>query len=178
MVTSVDPAMHQMRYPDSPNRNSVEDGNRFQDFIMRMTLQHLGIPIQVYTSAYNQLGQGETIQRGWEFKFDSRCSDTRHLSIEVAEKAKADNPNWVPSGIYRCSEDTIYVQGNYEVLYYLWARELIAWHQVKVIGKINYVEFPKDRPTIRRFFLPFAEANRIAWHVLLMPREGQPRLFK
>ena len=175
---NVDLELHQKRYPNSPNPNSVEDGNRFQDFVMRVTLQHYGIPIQVYTSSRNQLEHGETVQRGWEIKFDNRCSQTERLSIEGEEKAKAENPNWIPSGIYRCGPDTIYVQGNYEIIYYLWVRELIAWHKTKIVGKTKYVEFPQNNPTIRRFFLPFHEANKLAWHILRFERDEQPRLLK
>jgi len=143
-------------YPDSPNGASFSDGMQFQDWVVeRMSRE--GFYIQLYSSRYYQYHKGESIQK-CEIKLDNRCTDTGRLSIEVAEKSRASIDVWTPSGIKRNDNTIFYVQGNTERLYLFAKKDLLLYLETR---RPELAEFPPDGPTIRRFFLPFAEADRM-----------------
>jgi hypothetical protein len=87
------------RYPDSKDQQSDENGREFQDFCC-VELARVGIVVQLFSSRRYQFEQGESVQ-GVEIKLDRRCTETGRLSIEIAEKTRADQRNWIASGIYR-----------------------------------------------------------------------------
>ena len=58
------------------------------------------IILQNMSSQKYQFNIGENLQ-GFEIKLDTRCTETGRMSIEVAEKSRADSTKWTPSGIYR-----------------------------------------------------------------------------
>jgi hypothetical protein len=140
-------------YPDSVNETSVQDGLEFQDMVCDL-LRPYGVFIQNYSSRRYQFDVGENPQ-GIEIKLDRRCTETGRLSIEVAEKSKAANANFVPSGIYRKDNTWLYVQGNQNVIYLFGRSFLRSLHKT---GK--YKEHTE--PTVKAFFLPFEAADRYA----------------
>jgi len=144
-------------YPLFPNDESIQRGMEFQDFVMLALSRH-GVFIQPYSSRLYQYEHGENPQ-GVEIKLDARCTDTGRLSIEIAEKVNAKNHAWVNSGIYRRDNTWLYVQGNFKTLYVLPKTLLKLLHQSK-----RYQEH--ELPTIRKFYLPLAEAERYAALVL------------
>lgn len=152
MTTEVNAAL----YPDSKNGNSFADGLEFQDFVVEQ-FNKWGFYIQLHSSKLYQLTRGESVQRV-EIKLDRRCTETGRLSIEVGERTALDRP-WVSSGIYRDDNTAFYIQGNRERLYLFDRKVLIRIHQQMYGGR--YEEAPRERPTIRKFYLPFDIADRI-----------------
>ena len=61
---------------------------------------------------------------GIEIKYDEISQTTGNLFIEVAEKRKAENPNWVLSGIMRQDNCWGYLIGNYDEAYLFLKRHL------------------------------------------------------
>ena len=64
----------------------IEDGVRFQDFVVDLAWQ-AGLVIAQYASKTYQLAIGES-RSGVEIKYDKRRAETGNLCIEVAEKAR------------------------------------------------------------------------------------------
>jgi len=140
-----------MRYPDCKDIDSFQSGLEFQDFVCEK-LAREGIILQNLSSKKYQFDLGENLQ-GFEIKLDRRCTDTKRLSIEVAEKTQATNPSWVPSGIYRNDNAWLYIQGNYEVLYIF---PTVFLRQLYQRGRFKIEELP----TIKKFYLPFDKADQ------------------
>lgn len=151
----------QERYPDSKNPYSTKEGLEFQDFIAD-ELFTLGIIIQNYSSKKYQLTVGENRQ-GVEIKLDNRCTETGRMSIEIAEKSKASNWEFVPSGIYRRDNTILYIQGNYN-LYAIFSKKfLISLHKKDIYEEH---ESPRNNPTVRAFFLPLPAVEKYAIKVV------------
>jgi hypothetical protein len=147
--------MSMANYPDCKHADSLEVGHQFQDFVC-CELAKQGIILQNLASRKYQFNIGENIQ-GFEIKFDGRCTDTGRLSIEIAEKSRADMPEWTQSGIYRSDNTWLYIQGNYQLLYIFAVNVLRNMHGS---GKFEEHEEPKYTPTVRAFFLPFSYADK------------------
>lgn len=143
-------------YPDSVHSDGLEVGAQFLDFVME-TLQKRGVILQPYTSKKNQYSLGESLQ-GWEVKLDSRFTDTKRLSIEIAEKTKADNKSWIPSGIYRRDNTWLYIQGNYECFYIFMKKFLVSLHKT---GRYKEDEIP----TLKKYYLPITDADKYGYKI-------------
>jgi len=146
-------------YPDAKDDKTLQDGLEFQDFIADLFMKEIGISITSYSSRKWQFSSGENRQ-GIEIKMDRRMTDTGNVSIEVAEKSRADMPNWTPSGIMRQDNTWLYVQGNYKTV--------IVFGKATL--KLFYEKYYKDKvwepnKTIKTFLMPIAEARRIALKV-------------
>lgn len=141
-------------YPDAKNDNEFERGLRFQDFVVEALTRELGIVIQIFSSQRYQFDNGESVQ-GWEIKLDSWCTKSGRLSIELAEKSRADIPVWTPSGIFRDDNTLFYVQGNKEC-FWLFFRKHLRW-----IFEREEPEVHEKRGTIRTFYLPIERADKI-----------------
>lgn len=144
-------------YPDCKHADPLQTGAEFLDFVM-VTLQTRGLYLQPFTSKKYQYEKGESLQ-GWEVKFDGRYTDTGQLSIEVAEKTKAANTEWVKSGIYRNDNTLLYIQGNYTGFYIFIRKQLVVLHTIKDDGKWRYTR--AEIPTLQKFYLPIITANRL-----------------
>lgn len=151
------------QYKDAKHANNLERGSEFQDFVQDMIALHLGINLQFYTSKRYQYDVGESRQ-GWEIKLDALCTDTKRLSIETAEKVRASDNVWTPSGIYRTDNTWMYVQGNYDILFLFPKAFLKQLHVVKDGHEWRYQR--KEEPTIQAFYLPIEDAMRYAARVL------------
>ena len=139
-------------YPDAPLDNSLEKGREFLDFVM-LNLKALGIYMQPFTSKRYQYDVGESIN-GIEVKYDSRFTDTGRLSIEIAEKTKASNKDWSPSGIYREDNTWLYVQGNFDHFFIFIKKHLVFLH------KTGRYQEGESYGTVKKFYLPIEDAER------------------
>lgn len=145
-------------YPDCKDPRSYESGLEFQDFVADLLRDELGLVITNYQSQRFQFGMGENKQ-GIEIKLDRDILRTSNVSIEVAEKARADNPYYVPSGIYRNDNSWLYIQGNWDIVF------IFAKNVLRLVHKTR--RYPTDTlPTLQRFLLPLGEAKRYAAKVL------------
>lgn len=150
----------EMKYPkynkiNSGHSDSFEIGNSFQDFVC-LELAKQNIILQNINSKKFQFEVGENLQ-GFEIKFDGTCTKTNRLSIEIAEKTDGNNLNWVNSGILRSDNSWLYIQGNYS-LFYIFSKNVLKLMNDKRI--YEYAEFPFDKPTIKKFYLPFTDADK------------------
>lgn len=147
------------RYPDSKHPEEFERGIEFQDFVAEVMHDRLGITITNYQSRRYQFGNGENKQ-GIEIKLDHNCLRTGRLSIETAEKGRASNAAWVPSGIYRQDNSWLYIQGTYRLLFVFAKSTLLTLH-----GTGDYEEH-EARGTVRGYYLPIPIARRYAAVIL------------
>ena len=141
---------------NSGHIDSFEVGNEFQDFVC-IELAKQGIILQNINSKKFQFNVGENLQ-GFEIKYDARCTGdrgttaTNQLSIEIAEKTRADNSKFVPSGIYRNDNSWLYIQGNFKTFWIFSKKLLILLHFSR-----RYKEH--ELPTIKKFYLPLEDAD-------------------
>jgi hypothetical protein len=154
--------MREPSYPDA-RPNTFRDGIEFQDFVC-VQLARYGIILQNLASKKYQYDIGENLQ-GFEIKLDARHMETGRLSIEIAEKTRAANPTWVPSGIYREDNSWLYIQGNYQRIYVFDKGVLKRYHRQK---RPNEYEHPRDHPTVRKFYLPHKTAEAAAAKVICL----------
>lgn len=148
-----------MRYPDSKNPNSVQEGLEFQDKVMDR-LAEAGMLLQNYTSKKYQFEKGENRQ-GWEIKLDNRCTETGRLSIETYEKTAKDRA-WVRSGVLRDDNGWIYVQGNNECFWVFLKKFLRSLYDCTQNGVLRYKR--KEELTIKAFYLPLEDADKYGQH--------------
>lgn len=138
-------------------------GREYEDFVQGWLLRERGVTVTYYRTQREQYEIGESVE-GYEVKYDSRCWDSKRLSIEVAEVAGGEG--LVPSGINRDDNTIYYCQGSYRVLFVFRKAALIEWQRER--DPETTIKFG----TIKTFYLPFDEAERIAEYVLLR-QEGQ-----
>lgn len=148
--------MNVPNYPDAKRSNTYNEGMEFEDFV-REKCAEIGLILQRFSSFKYQVERGDG--RIDEIKLDRRCTETGRLSIEIAEKSKAANREFVPSGIYAKSSAWLYIQGNYDLLFIFPRNFLVLLHKTG-----RYKEH--EMPTIRKFYLPFEDAFKYAAKVL------------
>ena len=148
-----------MNYPDAKAPDSLAQGQEFERFARDMLLHRLGWVVDLYESRHFQWHEGESRQ-GFEFKEDRRCTDTGRLSIEVAEKTRASNSEWVPSGIWRRDNTILYVQGNERIVFVFSKKVLQRWHDYQL--RLDRLEMHEERGTVRGFYLSLAKAEDLA----------------
>jgi len=147
----MDMSLNDPSYPDAKRQTVFAEGIEFQDFVC-IKLAEENIILQNMASKKYQYAIGENLQ-GWEIKLDNLCTQTNRLSIEIAEKSKADNPVWVNSGIYRNDNSWLYIQGNMNVIFIFAKKILVGLHKSK-----KYEE--AEIPTLRKFYLPMQDAKK------------------
>jgi len=121
------------------------------------SLAERGIILQNYSSKKYQYEKGENRQ-GWEIKFDSWCTKSGRLSIEVAEKTANDSP-WVSSGVYSNDGSWIYVQGNLEC-FWIFLKSFLRNLYWCTNGKGEPRYERKEETTIKTFYLPIEDADK------------------
>lgn len=94
----------------------LEGALQYQDFIVDLFFQALGLPIVQYASKAYQLAVGES-RACVEIKHDEMFARTGNLWIEVAEKSKPRKGDYYPSGIRRNDNAIWYVQGDYNKVF-------------------------------------------------------------
>ena len=147
-------------YPDGDRKTLFEEALKYQDFVVDILLKELGLVVSNYSSKYYQYKFGESRQ-GVEIKMDLRMTETKNVSIEVAEKSRADIENWTPSGIMRKDNTWLYVQGNYEKIFIFGKVILQGIYRYRYADKVR-----TPKPTIQTFLLPFEQANKYALKVI------------
>lgn len=146
-------------YPNAKSPSSFQDGLEFQDFVCAQ-LAARGVVLQNLCSKKYQFEIGENLQ-GFEIKMDDLCTQTRRLSIEVAEKSRADATlQWTESGIMRNDNSWLYIQGNRHILFVFAKPWLRNYYQAR------RPEVQEKRGTICTFYLPFEVARKHAAKVL------------
>jgi hypothetical protein len=147
-------------YPDGDRKTLFEEALKYQDFVVDMLLKELGLVVSNYSSKYYQFNFGESRQ-GVEIKMDLRMTETHNVSVEVAEKSRADIENWTPSGIMRQDNTWLYVQGNYEKIFIFGKKLLQGIYKARYLEKVW-----TPKPTIQTFLFPFEEANKYALKII------------
>ena len=112
---SVDLAQARRQYADGYYEKKLEEGLVFQD-VVTAALYRRGIVLVGYASRRFQVKCGENML-GAEIKRDGLFRQTGNLYLETAEKAKPDNPDYVPSGIVRGDNSWLYVIGDEKTIY-------------------------------------------------------------
>lgn len=153
------------QYPHSKDPHSFESGLDFQDFVATKLHDCLGLTITNYQSMKWQFTTGENVQ-GIEIKLDRDCIRTQRLSIEIAEKSKATNPEYVPSGIYRNDNSWLYIQGTW-LIFFVFAKSIL-----KLLHKTGRYE-QHTEPTLVGYYLPFEDARKYAATVLEFDKYGK-----
>ncbi len=147
-------------YPDAIRPTTFQEGQEFEDFVCLQLAEKKKLYIQNLKAKRFQLQLGENLQ-GVEIKLDNLCTRTGRLSIEVAEKSKATNPNWIPSGIYRNDNSWLYIQGN---------REKFWCFTVKQLKRYEVVNKPRReqaRGTVLKFYISIKAADDLAeWSIV------------
>ena len=149
---------HDPVYPDCKDPKPYQSGLEFQDFVVDLLREQLGIVITNYQSQRFQFGVGENKQ-GIEIKLDRDILRTKNVSIEIAEKARASNPYYVPSGIYRNDNSWLYIQGNWDIVF-IFSKTILRLLRQSGRYKIDTL------PTLKRFLLPIDNARKYAAKVL------------
>jgi hypothetical protein len=152
-IKSYEPA-----YPNCKDPHSYQSGLEFQDLVVDLLREELGIVITNYQSRRFQFGVGENKQ-GIEIKLDRDILRTNNVSIEIAEKARAANPDYAPSGIYRNDNSWLYIQGNWDIVF-IFAKSILRLLHRSGRYRTNIL------PTLKSFLLPVDEARKYAARVL------------
>ena len=143
-------------YPNGDRTTLFQEALEYQDYVTDLLIKELGLVISNYSSKYYQCNFGENRQ-GIEIKLDKRILDTGNVSIEVAEKAKAENTVWVDSGIMRKDNTWLYIQGNYKITFIFGKEFLKKLYQARYMDKVW-----EPKKTIKTFLFKIEEAEKYA----------------
>jgi hypothetical protein len=132
-------------------------GESYQDKVARRIKQEFDYDIHFYKSKRDQYEIGESAE-GIEIKYDSWISRSGRMSIEVAEKTRADLPEFTPSGIFRQDNTRYYLQGDDN---FVWCFAKIVLQEYYRINKPKTID--DNPPTIRKFYISIAQADALAW---------------
>ena len=142
--------------------DTLNIGHEFQDYIIEYLCKNFGISISIFQSKKYQFKIGETVQ-GVEIKYDSRstgdctykeCKASGNVGIEVAEKTRASNNNFVPSGIYRNDNTWLYIVGNYDCAW------IFSKSTLKILHESDKYRTFETLSTIKTMLLPIKEADK------------------
>ena len=142
-----------MRYPNAPHNKTVEVGNAFEDYVCDR-LAEMGLILRTYKSRDFQYDTGEN-KIGWEIKRDPHTK-YGHLSIEVAEKSRADlSRPWVKSGILRNDNSWLYIHGDEETFWVLFKPALMRFFYE------TRPEVTEKFGTLKTFYLEYEDADKL-----------------
>lgn len=136
-------------------QRKLDSGLAFQDFIMER-LHLIGTILQPLCSREGQL-KGENLL-GMEIKHDEKMRLTGNLYIEVAEKARPREGDYVPSGIFRNDNTWLYGIGD-RLEFYIFPKSTLrnCWAKRDVLG----FREPPPKPTSRGFLIPAIQAEKM-----------------
>lgn len=112
--------------PSEGYEEKLTAGLEYQDFVAYQ-LARRGIVFCNYQSKIWQEKLGENAL-GLEIKLDRKLSTTGSIYIEIAEKRRATNEDYVISGIYRRDNSFLYAVGDYAELFIWGKRQLLQIH--------------------------------------------------
>lgn len=143
-------------------RVQIEDGLMFQDFVVDIAWQ-AGIVISQYASKAYQYHVGES-RNGIEIKHDKKRKETGNICLEVSEKARPREGDYVPSGIMR-GDSWIYAIGDYDIVYLFPTKFLRSLYNLKTsYGQPKYRRY--STPTSQGFLLPEADGEKYSALIL------------
>lgn len=114
-----------------------------------------GVLVRRLATREDQLARGDLAygRESIEVKFDTQLATTGNLFIEVAEKARAEQPDWRPSGIDSPSTAEWYGIGNERRFLLFLRRDLRAFRTAAAPTILTI-----HRGTSRGFLLPVEQA--------------------
>jgi len=96
---------------------------------------------------------------GAEIKRDGHFRKTGNLYFETAEKSHPDNPDYIPSGIWREDNSWLYVIGDEKTIYIFSTKYLRMLQDTKGIdGKYKYQR--KETPTSQGWVMPLKDSEK------------------
>lgn len=149
-------------------QNKLKTGGLFQDFVVDVCSELLGLHIQQYTSREYQIAVGES-RTGVEIKHDELYKKYGNLYIETGEKAQPRSGDYWPSGIYRNDNAWLYVTGDYDRIWGFPKRYLVALDQATDprTGQHRYTHVEHNSTgTSKGFKLPLSDADRYSAFIL------------
>ena len=132
-------------------REKLNQGLNYQDFVVE-ELYKVGLPIISYSSKEYQIMIGEN-KAGLEIKNDQLFRKTGNFYIETAEKSKAENRDYVKSGIYRNDNTWLYLMGDFNEIF------VFSKKQLQILERSNKYKTVKT-PTSKGFLLPATDAKK------------------
>lgn len=138
----------------------IESGLLYQDFVVDVLHQTVGISVNQYASRFYQTQIGES-RTGIEIKHDEKYSCTGNLWIELAEKAVPRPGVYASSGIKRDDNSWLYVIGNYDIIFAFPKVYLLALSESG-----RYQQRENRTKTSVGFLLPDAHARKYAAFIL------------
>lgn len=145
-------------------RTKMESAALYQDFVVDVCWNVLGLAIVMYTSRAYQLTVGES-RTGAEIKHDEMHARTGNLWIECAEKARPRAGDYVPSGIFRDDNSWLYIIGDYDTIFIFSKKFLQALSKTKSI-------IENSTKTSKGFLLRMADAEKYA-NAILRPNASE-----
>lgn len=140
-------------------KEKLEAGLQFQDYVVdKLRKYDPMFIVNLYGSKKWQNQKGES-SSGLEIKYDMRMHETGNLYIEVAEKSNPDNPNYVPSGIYRNDNTIFYLIGNYDQAFLFGKYQLQKLYEHDECHKSRGIK-KIETPTSLGFVYPIEDAMR------------------
>lgn len=142
--------------------DSLEIGVEFQDFVIELLANRLGLVLSIFQSKKYQYNMGETVQ-GVEIKYDARSTgdctyyendQTDNVVIEIGEKTNKGNLEFVNSGILRGDNTWIYIVGNYHQIWIFSKKMLLLLYKS---GRYREVV---TLPTVKNMMLPVLDADK------------------
>lgn len=124
----------------------LQQGLEYQDFISK------ALNITNYSSKKYQYDLGEN-SLGIEIKLDTRFEETGNIYFETHEKTRAENANFVESGINRKDNSWLYLIGNYKKAF-VFAKKYLP----KILENCREVTIS----TSKGLLLPIEKAERFA----------------
>jgi len=114
--------------------DKFEEGLAYQDFVID-ELYKIGFPLVTYASRKYQYTKGES--KCVEIKLDNNWRRTGNLYFETAEKTKAENENFIVSGILRDEQTWLYIIGDYTKIFILSKKQLALLHDIGHYRKVE-----------------------------------------
>lgn len=149
-----------MKSYEAYRRNKLESGHLYQDFVVDVLFRTIGLVVVQYASRAYQIAVGES-RTGIEIKHDEKFATTGNLWIEIAEKARPREGDYVPAGIERSDNTWLYVIGDYNTIFAIpkaFLRRLAATGRYPIRENGTF--------TSRGFLLPERDARTYAAFVL------------
>ncbi|KAA8731240.1 hypothetical protein F4V57_13100 [Acinetobacter qingfengensis] len=92
-------------------KTKLQQAFEFENFIAHKLQQEYGINIEPYLTPQGQYDLGEN-KLGIEIKNDQLIKKYKNIYIEYAEKARASNANYIPSGILKKDNTRFFLIGD------------------------------------------------------------------
>lgn len=108
-------------------KNQLDIGQEYQDFVKDVLFDKLGWIVQLWQSKIYQFkGENKT---GIEIKYNSKLSEMQRIYIELYEKTKSTNTDYIESGILRDDNTWLYLCGDYKRIFIFPKRTLKALYE-------------------------------------------------